>query len=502
MRSLFLKIFLSYWIAQALFLILAIIVTFAMRPSREISSLQRQEATFLNETLQAYQAGGEDGARKYLRGVHDNLHVRLFIFDDQGRELLGRKLPEWIERVRRGQIHTADTFLGRFGPGQFLRQTITADNGRRYMVIVDFPPDEHPFFGLHSVPGLGILIAIISSGLVCYILARYLTSPIVQLRAATQKLASGDLTARAGMPASRRHDEMAELMRDFDRMAERLENLVTAQSRLLTDISHELRSPLARLNVALELARQRSGPEARSALDRIDREANRLNELIQKLLTIARLEAGAESIEKVPVHLEQIIYEITKDAAFEAQTRHCEVEATVVDDCVVVGSPSLLHSAIENVVRNAIRYTQEGTSVQVRLEQGVGLPSAGSQGLGSQKVALHKMGLEDAGLKNDGVGKPEAVVRVTDSGPGVPEDALDKLFRPFYRIDDARGRQTGGVGLGLAITDRAVRLHGGTIRVSNRPQGGLMVEIRLPLSSSEVSKTPDQRTFTILSREL
>jgi two-component system sensor histidine kinase CpxA len=304
------------------------------------------------------------------------------------------------------------------------------------------------------------------------------------------------------MPASRRHDEMAELMRDFDRMAERLENLVTAQSRLLTDISHELRSPLARLNVALELARQRSGPEARSALDRIDREANRLNELIQKLLTIARLEAGAESIEKVPVHLEQIIYEITKDAAFEAQTRHCEVEATVVDDCVVVGSPSLLHSAIENVVRNAIRYTQEGTSVQVRLEQGVGLPSAGSQGLGSQKVALHKMGLEDAGLKNDGVGKPEAVVRVTDSGPGVPEDALDKLFRPFYRIDDARGRQTGGVGLGLAITDRAVRLHGGTIRVSNRPQGGLMVEIRLPLSSSEVSKTPDQRTFTILSREL
>ena len=208
------------------------------------------------------------------------------------------------------------------------------------MLIIELPPEERPFFGPHGVPGLGILIAIISSGLVCYILARYLTSPIVQLRAATQQLASGDLTARAGVPASRRHDEMAELMRDFDRMAERLENLVTAQSRLLTDISHELRSPLARLNVALELARQRSGSEARSALDRIDREANRLNELIQKLLTIARLEAGGESIEKVPVHLELIIHEIARDAAFEAQNRHCEVEATIVDDCLVMGSPA------------------------------------------------------------------------------------------------------------------------------------------------------------------
>ena len=502
MRSLFLKIFLSYWMAQALFLVLAIIVAFALRPSREISNLQAQEPKFLNETLQAYQAGGEDGARKYLRGVHENQHVRLFIFDDQGRDLLGRKAPDWIERVRRGRIRTADTFLGRFGPGQFLRQTITADNGRRYTVIVDFPPEENPFFGLHSVPGLGILIAIISSGLVCYILARYLTSPIVQLRAATQKLASGNLTARAGLPGSRRHDEMAELMRDFDRMAERLENLVNAQSRLLTDISHELRSPLARLNVALELARQRSGPEARSALDRIDRETNRLNELIQKLLTIARLEGGDESIEKVPVHLEQIIHEIAQDAAFEAQSRHCEVEATIVDDCVVIGSPSLLHSAIENVVRNAIRYTQEGTSVEVRLEQGVELSNMGSQGLGSQKFAVQKNGPQSAGFKNNGVDKPQAVVRVTDSGPGVPEDALDKLFRPFYRIDDARGRQTGGVGLGLAITDRAVRLHGGTIRVSNRPQGGLMVEIRLPLASAEVSRSADQRTITILSREL
>jgi two-component system, OmpR family, sensor histidine kinase CpxA len=477
MRSLFVRIFLSYWIAQALFVVLAILVTLAIRPSGEIASVQAQQARFLNEAVQAYKTGGEEGARNYLRSIRDSQHVRPFLFDEKTRDLTGRTPPEWILRVARGQTATADSLWGRFGPGRFLRQSTSSSDGHSYTMIIEFPPEEHGLFGPHGVPHLGILIAIISSGLVCYILARYLTSPIVRLRSATQKLASGDLTARAGMPGSRRHDEMAELMRDFDRMAERLENLVNAQSRLLTDISHELRSPLARLNVALELARQRSGSEAGSALDRIDREASCLNELIQKLLTIARLETGNESIEKVPVYLEQVIQEIAKDAAFEAQSRHCEVEATVVDDCMVVGSPSLLHSAIENVVRNAVRYTQEGTSVQVRLEQGVG-------------------------IENDNLRGPEAVVRVTDSGPGVPEDALDKLFRPFYRIDDARGRQTGGVGLGLAITDRAVRLHGGTIRVSNRPQGGLMVEIRLPISSTEVSNLTDQQSLTSLSHEV
>jgi two-component system sensor histidine kinase CpxA len=475
MRSLFLKIFLSYWIAQALFLVLAILVTLAIHPSGEISSVQAQQARFLNEAVQAYQTGGQEAARNYLRSVRDAQHVRPFLFDENTRDLTGRIPPEWILRVARGQTATADSLRGRLGPARYLRQSMAASDGHSYMLVIEFPPQEHRFFGPHGVPHLGILIAIISSGLVCYILARYLTSPIVLLRAATQKLASGDLTARAGLPASRRHDEMAELMRDFDRMAERLENLVNAQGRLLTDISHELRSPLARLNVALELARQRSGPEAGTALDRIDRETNRLNELIQKLLTIARLEAGDELIEKLPVHLEQIVHEIARDAAFEAQARRCQVEATVVDDCVVIGSPSLLHSAIENVVRNAVRYTQEGTSVQVRLEEGIAVEGDSLQG-------------------------PEAVVRVTDSGPGVPEDALDKLFRPFYRIDDARGRQTGGVGLGLSITDRAVRLHGGTIKVSNRPQGGLMVEIRLPLSSAEVANAIDQRTTPVLSR--
>ncbi len=457
MRSIFFKIFASYWLALALFVVLAILTTMALRPQQESAHAEAQQGKILSEAIQAYQTGGQEEARRYLRGVHDTQQIRSYFFDGQGQELTGRKPPEWIEGVFRGSVHTIDSIWGRLGPGpQFLRTSTKTADGHSFVLVIELPP-EHIFFGPHGVPSLGILIAVISSGLVCFILAGYLTAPVRRLRAATQRLAEGDLKARAGVPNARSHDEMSELLRDFDRMAERLENLVNAQSHLLNDISHELRSPLARLNVALELARQRSGPEAHSALERIDLEANRLNELIGRLLTIARLESGAE-LRLSPVHLGEIVDEIARDAAFEAQYRHCAVDCMITDECTVLGEPSLLHSAIENVVRNATRYTAEGTDVQVRLAQ------------------------------ENGPAGPEAVVRVTDSGPGVPVDALKKLFRPFYRIDDARGRGTGGVGLGLAITDRAVHLHGGSVRAVNRTQGGLEVEIRLPLAPAALTQ--------------
>ena len=453
MKSLFVRIFLSFWLAQALFVVLAILVTVTTRPPSDIASLQSQQSKLLNEAVLAHQSGGEQGLWHYLRGVHESRGVRLYLFDAQNHDLLGRRPPPPVMDAALGNKHTADTLLGRFSPFPMLRETGTGPDGLRYTLIIELP-ERHGMFGPHGVPGLGILIAIISSGLVCYVLARYLTAPVVRLRKAAQKLASGDLTARAGMPSPHRHDEIAELVRDFDGMAERIENLVQAQKRLLTDISHELRSPLARLSVALELARQRSGAEASSSLDRIERESSRLNELIQHLLTVSRLEAGADAREKTTVDLEELIGEIARDAAFEAQSRRCGVEVVVLNHCVVNGNPSLLHSAIENVVRNAIRYTREGTTVEVRM-QDERTPS------GSR-----------------------AVIRVSDSGLGVPQDSLDKLFQPFYRLDDARERDTGGVGLGLAITERAVRLHGGDVRAWNRDGGGLAVEIRLPMTQT------------------
>src|SRR6266852_2529222 len=330
MRSLFLKIFLSYWVAQALFLVLAILITVAVRERGEPATWDAQQSTVLSKAVQDFEHGGQPELRRYMDEVRESQHVRAYLLDQQGQDVGGRDLPHWAESLAKGITPPARDFWQRVMPSPFRKQSLTAASGHRYTLVVFLPPSGP--FGPGGTPGLGIFIGIISSGLVCYLLARYLTAPVVRLRAATQRLATGDLSARAGVPLSRRHDEMAELVRDFDAMAERLEKLVNAQSRLLNDISHELRSPLARLNVALGLARQRTRPGAQSALERIDLEANRLNELIGELLTIARLESGDQSRPKSPIHLGELIEEIAKDADFEAQSRNCHVQCVIAED--------------------------------------------------------------------------------------------------------------------------------------------------------------------------
>jgi len=289
---------------------------------------------------------------------------------------------------------------------------------------------------------------------VCYLLARSLTSPVARLRQAAQSLAAGDLSARTGAPAGGRRGEMVELMRDFDLMAERLEGLVDSQSRLLKDVSHELRSPLARLSVALGLARQKATPEIEGSLNRIELEADRLNQLIQRLLTISRLESGTDGIRNTSLSLRELAEHVARDAEYETPGRQCRVTSDGEDEFLVNADPELLRSAVENVVRNATRYTAEGTTVEVRL------------------------------ARQNGPDGDEVVMRVSDCGPGVPNEALTKIFEPFYRLDDARNRQTGGAGLGLSIADRAIRLHGGQLRASNRKEGGLEVELRIPAGHS------------------
>ncbi len=457
MKSVFFRIFFSYWIAQALFVVFAILITLAMRPPGEIANIESMEGNILEGALQARQSGGENAVVRYLRSLRETQHIWASVFEADGKDILGGKPPEWIESARLGKTRTADSIWGRLGPRQFLRRTMAASDGRTYTLVIEIPPEKHEIFGPHAWPGTSIFIAVITSGVICYLLARYLMAPVARLRAATQKLASGDLSARAGFAGGRRRDEMSQLLRDFDLMAERLEILVTSQNRLLSDISHELRSPLARLNVALELARQRTGPEARSSLDRMNLEADRLNTLIGRLLSVARLDSGKESLSSARVNLGELIAEVAQDAAFEAQHRRCGVECLVQQECCVAGDSGLLRSAIENVVRNAVRYTREGTMVQITVE------------------------------KSSGTAGPVALIRVEDCGTGVPEASLNKLFEPFYRLDDARGRGTGGVGLGLAITERAIRFHRGSVRAVNRAEGGLLVEIKLPLAPDDGS---------------
>jgi two-component system sensor histidine kinase CpxA len=449
MKSLFLRIFLSFWIALALFVALAIVVTLAFRPRS--STWEALRLTVLNDAVAAYEEGGSQQLQHYLMNLETAQNLRVYLFDENGAEVSGRAAPDWAIRVAAGGPRIPrDGFIFPAPPVQ--RDSRASSDGKhRYTVVLGLPPGPRVFFGPRGMPVPGLLIAIISSGLVCYFLSWYLTKPIVRLRTATRQLAAGDLTARIGAPAGK-SDEVTGLMRDFDAMAERIETLMKAQSRLLNDISHELRSPLARLNVALGLARQRAGVESVDMLDRIELEASRLNELIGRILTLARLEDGEQRVPQTPVPLGELVANVAEDAEFEAQERRCHVHTTIPEgDWGVRGNDSLLHSAVENVVRNAIRYTPEGTTVEIELTRAQGATVI------------------------------EAVLKVSDSGTGVPPDSLEKLFLPFYRLDDARGRLTGGVGLGLAITERAVRFHGGKVSAFNRTGGGLRVEIRLPL---------------------
>ena len=460
MKSLFLRIFLSFWMAQALFVVLAILVTIGFRP--RTSTWEALRTTVLNDSVSAYEEGGEEGLHRYFDSLDHTQHVRAYLFDEHGNELSRRPAPDWAIRVAAGGPRTPrDGFVFPAPPVQ--RDSRASSDGKhRYTVVLGLPPGPRVYIGPRGVPFTGLMIGVITSGLVCYLLSWYLTKPIVRLRTAARQLAAGNLTARAGAPANTRRDEVAGLMRDFDAMADRLETLLKAQSRLLNDISHELRSPLARLNVALGLARQRAGVESADILDRIELEASRLNELIARILTLARLEDGEQIVPQTPVPLDEIVISVTEDAEFEAQARRCHVRVSIPErDWKVRGNASLLHSAVENVVRNAIRYTQEGSSIDVELAS-------------DQKA-----------------GAGDAILRVSDSGPGVPPEALAKLFEPFYRLDDARERQTGGVGLGLAITERAVRFHGGKVRASNRSGGGLVIEIRLPLIAG-VGQQPER----------
>jgi two-component system sensor histidine kinase CpxA len=454
MKSLFFRIFLSFWAALVLFIVLSTVVTIALNPARR--GIESQAPDVLAEAVHIYHSGNEQALREFLESFRNEHHVRLYVFDSDGKELAGRRVPPWIEDARR-QVPVKGAWLEPLLPDRIRRMALTLD-GKRYTMVMEMAPGTG-LFASHDIPGLWILIAITSSGLACYLLARSLTRPVTRLRQAAQSLAAGDLSARTGAPQGGPAPEVVELMRDFDRMAERLETLVESQSRLLKDVSHELRSPLARLSVALGLARKHAEPALDGQLDRIEREADRLNQLIQRLLTISRLESGTEGIHKTWLLLRELVEQVATDAEFERAGRPCVVLADPEDEFAVEADPELLRSAIENVVRNATRYTPEGTTVDVRLQR-----------------------------ENSAKGEEEIVIRVSDFGPGVPDEALARIFEPFYRLDDARNRQTGGAGLGLSIADRAIKLHGGQLHASNRKGGGLEVEMRIPAAPGILSQ--------------
>jgi two-component system sensor histidine kinase CpxA len=418
---------------------------------------------YAQSAAEEFERDGKTGLASYLERVEHASSIRAVLFDSRGNEISGRTVPAGAENAL-SRVSADSPYVSYLLPQQprpIAAQFVRGPKGAAYTLVGQLPRADFPVlpprlgepgsfaFGIRVITR-SFLPVLLIGGLFCFWLARYLSTPIVQLRGMTQELAAGDLTARVNDKLLKRHDEIGHLGRDFNVLAGRVESLVEAQSRLLGDISHELRSPLTRQGVALALARRQAGPEATAALDRIERESQRLNELIGQLLTLSRIESGAERSEKVEIDLAAVIKEVTDDADFEAHGRDRSVQIIKNEPLKINGVPDLVRSAIENVVRNAVRYTDEGTQVDISLT--------------SESVDDHRV----------------AVIKVRDHGKGVPEESIKEIFRPFYRVEDDRDRKTGGAGLGLSIAARAVRLHQGTIKASNATNGGLIVEIRLP----------------------
>lgn len=454
-RSLYLKIFIWFWLAMIIINV-ALFAAFALtRPTPTGRSWRdlTQVGPNAQRAGELFEQSGSTALAAALQATEKSTGVSATFFDENGKELSGRTPPEGAEELIAKATQSREIEFNFAGRNTLVARPIVSASGQRYTYVAYIP--RPPFQPIGRSLGLRLLVILVIGGIFCFWLARYLTTPLLKLRATTNELAEGNLGARVGTKLAKRRDEVGQLGRDFNVMAERLESMVKAQQRLLGDISHELRSPLARLGVALGLARQRSGAEANGALDRIERESENLNEMISQLLTLTRLESGTDGRKRTDVDLAALVREVADDADFEARSLNRAVQVVSSDNCSINGVEELLRSAVENVVRNAVRYTPEGTAVE---------------------VALHK---QNGGSDNF------AVISVRDRGNGVPEEALEKIFRPFYRTEDARDRQSGGgSGLGLAITERAVRMHGGSVQASNAADGGLSVEMRLPYACS------------------
>lgn len=467
MGSLFLRIFLVFWAAMVV--VAAIVVASSPLFTRARPGVERWERgaeIFLGERVewaarriergerppgpdQDRHRGADEEHRGHGPGERPGMRMLapLYVLGPGGESLAGPPPDAEVARFARRVAEAGTPLTERAGLVHLAGRPAMAPGGE-VLVVVSAARRPPRLLDLLEPGALAWRLALLTLivALPCLWLARQLAAPVTALRAATARLSEGDLAARVAERFAARGDEIGALARDFNAMAGRLDALLGSQRRMVRDVSHELRSPLARLRVALELARQRSGDRPDAALERIEREAERLDALVGQILTLSRLDAAGAPARREPVDLSELAASVAADAGFEAAAKRATVAVEAGEPVVVEGDPDALRSALENVVRNAVAYTREGTAVRVSVAR-----------------AGHR-----------------AEVAVADRGEGVPESALASLFEPFFRVEEARERARGGAGLGLAIAARAVRLHGGEITARNLPSGGLEILLRLP----------------------
>lgn len=397
--------------------------------------MKEQNARVVQQRVDTIARGFEQGdiqrARRLLEQARHETRTPIFVVDEEGNDFLDRSLPSFVikaleeDRPDHHRIYRVETSL---------------PNGSKLQLLAVYSPSWLRAFRNTPI-WIAISIMLVISTLVCYWLARYLSSPIQRLSGATRQLAGGNLDVRVGK--IHRGDEIADLAVDFDLMANKIQKLIGSQKQLLQDISHELRSPLARLQVALALVERKRGDKT-ADYERIGRDLNRLEALIGEVLTLSRLDTVTYNRE--PVALSELIGAIVEDCRLEAAAKGCRIRLDCDPDLTIEGSSELLRRAVENLLRNAIKFTAPDTAIEIDAKRGA----------------------------------REIVIDVRDRGPGVPVTEIGKMFEAFVRIDQARSHRPGGYGLGLAIARKAIGLHGGSIDAANRAGGGLTVTIRLP----------------------
>jgi len=398
----------------------------------------------LGETaVSLYEQESPADYHRWLRHTMRSQKFRGNLIDATGKPLLSRPLPPRLQHLAEQVSAQQKRITIMQSPLLAVATPVQGESKHYYWIASSHLSPEH----MREEIYMRIAIVLLAIGIVSWLLTRMFTRPIRQLQERTVLLGQGSLTTRSPENISTRKDELGDLGRSFDAMAIQLDTLINSHKQLLRDISHELRSPLARLQVALELARNDAGGKAGAELDRIDMEAERLNELIGEVLALARFEEGAVQTRMSRLKLDDMLREIAADATFEAEPAGKSVVTTDFAVCHIMGDQLWISRALDNVMRNAIRHTAADSSIEVTLT----------------------------------VQDNRACVGIRDHGEGVAETQLAHLFDPFFRISEAREHDGSGYGLGLAIAKRAVELHGGSIVARNHPDGGLQVDIRLPL---------------------
>ena len=462
MTRLALKIFLTIFATLVLTGAGAIALTWWLIDERK-TRIEQEVEQGAERAAQALATGGRDALENWTQqqARDDRSLMSFFVIDEWGDELLGRSLPtpksslgtddEPVEVTGNG-VNSLDI------PAVLLElprsmPMLVASDGQRFLLLTSPREDRRGPLGLPDTRAPLVLLALLVAALGSFWLARSITRPIVDLKNVADALASGDLAARVSRETSLRDDEIGRLGVAFDRMADRLSAALTSREQLLRDVSHELRSPLTRMRLAMGLLRKKDATRPDEEIERLEIEIQRLDQLINDILSISRLHGEPGSLRREHTDLRSLIATIAADATFEAQQRAVRVATSLPDEpCHVDVDVHWAAAAIENVVRNALRHTCDGGLLQIDLR-------------------AHEAGYQ---------------LQITDDGRGVPDDELGKIFEPFHRVERDRDRKSGGTGLGLTIAARVLGAHGGRIEARNLqpPLSGLQLTMWWPTAAN------------------